>query len=208
VYLAPDGSYSATYPSVRRRLAAGAIDWVLCWVIFLVASIVGGIVQGAGAVSFDAGDRELGVALLLLGQLVVAGPVVAYFAHYWRQGSTLGMRAADIDLVREETGEPPGWSRTIPRAIVACLLALALLNVYLAFGGRVVDEFGRFERVLAVVSAAVAAAGLAAKAWLVVDDRRRSALDRLFGLLYVEEVVYADAGPSPWLDGFRESRSS
>ena len=200
MYLAPDGSYSATYPSVQRRLAAGAIDWVLCCVIFLVASIVGGIVQSAGSVSLDEGQTALGVALVAVSQVIVAGPVAAYFASYWRQGSTLGMRTADIELVQTRTGVPPGWSRTIPRAIVACLLALAVLNVSLAFGGSV-DELSAFERVLAVASLGVAAAGLAAKTWLLVDNRRRSALDRLFGLVYVEELVYADARPSPWLPG-------
>ena len=42
MYVAPDGSYSATYPSVLRRAGAGAIDWILCWVVWLVASIVNG----------------------------------------------------------------------------------------------------------------------------------------------------------------------
>ena len=45
VFVAPDGSYTATYPRLLRRVGAGAFDWVLCWVIFLVASIVGGILQ-------------------------------------------------------------------------------------------------------------------------------------------------------------------
>jgi hypothetical protein len=61
VYVAPGGSYSATYPSVRRRLGAGAVDWVLCWVLLLLASIVGGIVQGVGVTSVEAGG--LGVVL-------------------------------------------------------------------------------------------------------------------------------------------------
>ena len=44
MYIAPDGSFSATYPSILRRIGAGAVDWVLCWVVCLIASIVGGIV--------------------------------------------------------------------------------------------------------------------------------------------------------------------
>ena len=56
MYVAPDGSFSATYPSILRRLGGGAIDWVLCWIVFLIASIVGGIVQGLGKTSYDAGD--------------------------------------------------------------------------------------------------------------------------------------------------------
>jgi RDD family len=204
VYIAPDGSYSATYPSLRRRLAAGAVDWVLCWVIFLLASIVGGIVQGVGVTTIDAGGPgiTLGVALVVLSQLLLAAPIVAYFAVYWSLGSTLGMRALDIELVEDRTGVPPTWKRTVPRAVIAFLIALAVLNVYFAYAGGV-EELGAFERVLVTASVGVAAVGVAAKAWLLVDPRRRSAFDRLFGFVYVEEFVYTDARPSPWVDAGR-----
>lgn len=202
MYVAPDGSYSATYPSIRRRLAAGTVDWILSGVLFLLASIVGGIVQGAGAAIVDGGGPAVaaGVALVVVSQLIVAGPVVAYFAYYWSQGSTLGMRAADIELVQEGTGSAPGRRRTVPRGCLAFLLALATLNAYLYYGGREVVELGGFARVLAVVSAVVAAAGLAAKVLALVDERRRSALDRLFGLVYVEELVFRNEPRSPWAD--------
>jgi uncharacterized RDD family membrane protein YckC len=204
VYVAPDGSYSAMYPSVRRRVAAGAIDFVLCAVVFLLASIVGGIVQGLGTTSLEAGDLGgvLGVVLIVLSQLVVAAPIVGYLAYYWAQGSTLGMRAVDIELVRDETGRAPGWRRTVPRACVAFLVGLAVVNAYFLAIDRPAGGYGAGERVLIAGSLAVAAAGLAAKAWMLVDGRRRSALDRLFGLVYVEELVFTRARPSPWLDGW------
>jgi uncharacterized RDD family membrane protein YckC len=202
VYVAPDGSYSATYPSVRRRLAAGAIDFVLCAVIFLLASIVGGIVQALGTTSLEAGDLGgvLGVVLIVLSQLVVAAPIVGYLAYYWAQGSTLGMRALDIEVVRDETGRAPGWRRTVLRACVAFLVGLAVVNVYFLGIDRPSGAYEAGERVLIAASLTVAVAGVAAKAWLLVDARRRSALDRLFGLVYVEELVYTNARPSPWLD--------
>ena len=206
MYIAPDGSYSATYPSIRRRLGAGAIDWTLCWVVFLIASIVGGIVQGVGVTSLDAGDLGgiPGVALIVLSQLIVAASIVAYFAFYWAQGSTLGMRALDFELVREATGRPPGWRRTVPRAIVAWLIALAILNVYFASSGRPQDDpFNAYERTLIAASVAVAAVGVAAKVWMLVDGRRRSAFDRLFGLVYVEEFVFTHARRSPWAEDTR-----
>ena len=204
MYIAPDGSYSATYPSVRRRLAAGAVDWVLCWVIFLLASIVGGIVQGVGVTTVESGGpgTVLGVALVVLSQLVIAAPIVAYFAFYWSLGSTLGMRALDIELVHDRTGVPPTWKRTVPRAVMAFLIAVAVLNVYFAYSGSV-DELAAFERALVAASVAVAAVGVGAKAWLLIDPRRQSAFDRLFGLVYVEEFVYTDARPSPWVDAGR-----
>jgi RDD family len=203
VYIAPDGSYTATYPTVLRRLGAGTVDWLICGVIFLLASIVGGVVQGVGSASIDAGGAgvALGVALIVLSQLIVAAPVVAYFAAYWTLGSTLGMRALDIELVEERTGLPPTWKRTIPRAIVAFLVGLAALNVLLAYGST--DELGSFERALVGASVVVVALAAAAKAPLLIDPSRRSALDRLFGLVYVEELVYSDARPSPWVDAGR-----
>ena len=203
MYIAPDGSFSATYPSILRRIGAGAIDWVLCWVVYLIASIVGGIVQGVGDTSLDEGGAgtPIGVALIVLSQLIVAAPIVAYFAYYWAQGSTLGMRALDFEVVRESTGRPPGWTRTIPRAVVACLVALAVLNAYLASAGRPEDDqFNAFERALIAVSIGVAVVGLAAKAWMLVDPRRRSAFDRVFGLVYVEELVFTTERRSPWAE--------
>jgi uncharacterized RDD family membrane protein YckC len=134
---------------------------------------------------------------------VIAAPIVAYFAAYWSLGSTLGMRALDIELVHDTTGLPPTWKRTVPRAVIAFLVALAVLNAYFAYSGGV-DELGSFERGLVAASVVVAAVGLAAKAWLLVDPRRRSAFDHLFGLVYVEELVYTAARrPSPWVDAGR-----
>ncbi len=205
MYIAPDGSYSAMYPRLRRRLAAGAIDWVLCWVVFLIASIVGGIFQGVGLASLDAGEPGviLGVTLIVIAQLIAAAPIVAYFTYYWAQGATLGMRAADIELVREETGAPPSWRRTLPRAVLAFLVALAVLNAYFAYAGRDEGDFGALERALIAASVVVAALGVAAKAWMLVDGSRRSALDRLFGLVYVEEFLFVRARRSPWTEARR-----
>ena len=81
MYIAPDHAFTATYPSPRRRLGAGAADWAIASVLFLVASIVGGVFQAVGLVASDAGDLRgiPGSALLLLSQAIVAAPVVGYF---------------------------------------------------------------------------------------------------------------------------------
>jgi uncharacterized RDD family membrane protein YckC len=130
--------------------------------------------------------------------------MAAYFVWFWTTGSTLGMRALDFELVVDATGEPPSWRRAVPRAVVGCLLALALVNVYFAWSGRNDDEpLNGYERALVAASIGVGAAGVAAKGWMLLDERRRSAFDRLFGLVYVEEFVYSDARPSPWVDAGR-----
>jgi hypothetical protein len=36
-----------------------------------------------------------------------------------------------------------------------------------------------------------------------VDPRRRSGFDRLFGLVYVEELVFTHARRSPWAENYR-----
>lgn len=207
VFLAPDGTYSAMYPSVARRLAAGAIDWSLCAVLYLLGSIVGGVFQAVGLTSWDAGDLRgiPGATLLAISQLLVAVPVIAYFAAYWRAGSTLGMRALDIELVRDETGLPPGWGRAIARACVAFVFALAVNNVYLVLGDDLFEGYSTAQRVVIVVSFVLVAFLLAAKATTFVDERRRSLLDRAFGLVYLEELVFtrAEQGPWPWARGVR-----
>jgi hypothetical protein len=202
MFVAPDGAYSAMYPSVGRRFAAGAIDWLLCAVLYLLGSIVGGVFQAVGLTSWDAGDLRgiPGATLLAISQLLVAVPVIAYFAAYWHTGSTLGMRALDIELVREETGLPPGWGRAIARACLAFVLALAVNNVYLVLGDDPFEGYSTAQRAVIVASFVLVALLLAAKATMLVDERRRSLLDRAFGLVYLEELVFSrpDRGPWPW----------
>lgn len=185
-YRAPDGSYTATYPRPLRRLGAGAIDWTICFVVFLIASIVAGVFQ-----VFPSSAVEV------LSQLVVVTPVVAYFALYWRTGSTLGMRAVDIELVQSDTGTPPSLARTVPRACLAFLLAIAVNNAYTVLASEPLDGYSRFEETVITISFVVAGSGLLAKAWLFVDERRQSILDRLFGLLYLEELTFTERSPWP-----------
>jgi uncharacterized RDD family membrane protein YckC len=207
VFIAPDGSYSATYPGVMRRIGAGAIDWSICAILYLLGSIVGGVFGAVGLTSWDAGDLRgiPGATLIAISQLLIAAPVVAYFAAYWRTGSTLGMRALDIELVREETGAPPAWGRSIARGCLAFVLALAVNNVYLVLGGDPFEEYSTVQQVVIVASLALVAFLLAAKAVMLLDERRRSLLDRMFGLVYLEELVFTrvDRGPWPWSRGVR-----
>lgn len=199
-YVAPDGSYTATYPSPWRRLGAGAIDWALAWVLFLLASIVSGVFELAGLVSAEAGDLRgiPGTALVVLAQLLAAAPVVAYFAYYWSTGSTLGMRALDFELVRADTGEPPPARLAVARAVLGFVLFVASYNAYLVLASDPLDDYTGRQQALVDASLAVVAAAAGAKAWLLVDERRRSLLDRAFGLVYVEELVFSRAGRWPW----------
>ncbi|MGH3058613.1 MAG: RDD family protein [Gaiellaceae bacterium] len=210
MYIAPDRSFTATYPSFWRRLGAGAVDWAIASVLFLVASIVGGVFQAVGLVTTDAGDLRgiPGSALLLLSQAIVAAPVVGYFTAYWYTGSTLGMRAVDIEVVTEATGRSPGWPRALARACVAFVIAYAVNTVYLVIASEPLDGYSSLERTVITASVVVVSAAGAAKAWMLVDEQRRSLLDRLFGLVYVEDLVFSRDAPLPWSGPLRaDSRS-
>jgi hypothetical protein len=45
LYISPDRSFTATFAGFRRRAAAAAIDWTICAVVYLLASIPAGVVQ-------------------------------------------------------------------------------------------------------------------------------------------------------------------
>lgn len=209
-YIAPDGSYTAEYPSVRRRAAASALDWLLAYVIFLLASIFAGVFQAIGWSAWTAGDLRgvPGGALLVFSQLLVAAPVIAYFALYWRTGSTLGMRALDIELVEAELGRPPGVVRSVLRACLAFVFAVAANNAYTVLASDPLDGYTSFQRNLVIASFVVTGACIAGKALLLVDERRQSLWDKLFGLVYVEELVFTRTARWPWTFSERaESRA-
>jgi len=93
MYIAPDGSYSATYPGAWRRLGAGTIDWALCAILFLLTSIVAGVFQSLGVTSWEAGDLRgiPGSALIALSQVLVAAPVVVASLLFTRLPETRGL---------------------------------------------------------------------------------------------------------------------
>jgi uncharacterized RDD family membrane protein YckC len=200
-YIAPDGSYTAEYPAPWRRAAAAGIDWLLAYIVFLIASIVAGFFETIGLTTLSGGDLRSevpGTILLVFSQVLAATPVVAYFALYWAAGSTLGMRALDIELVEADTGRPPSPRKTLVRALVAFALAIAVNNVYLVVASEPLNGYSTFQRWIIGASFAVVGLLFAAKAWILLDQRRQSLLDRIFGLLYVEEIVFSRTTPFPW----------
>jgi RDD family len=209
-YLAPDGSYTAEYPPMWRRAAAAALDWLLAYVIFLVASIFAGVFQAIGWSAWTAGDLRgvPGGSLLVLSQLLVAAPVIAYFTLYWRTGSTLGMRALDIELVEGQLGRPPGLLRSLLRACLAFVFAVAANNVYTVLASDPLDGYSGFQRSLVIASFTVAGICAAGKLLALVHERRQSLWDKLFGLVYVEELVFTRTARWPWTFSERaESRA-
>jgi uncharacterized RDD family membrane protein YckC len=204
-YIAPDGAYTAEYPGLKRRAAAALIDWLLAFVVFLIASIVAGIFEAIGFTSYSAGDLRgvPGGVLLVFSQLLAAVPVIAYFTLYWATGSTLGMRALDVEVVEPDTGRPPSRRRALARGCLAFVLATALNNVYLVVASEPLNGYTSFQRDLIAVSFVLVGLTVAAKAWMLIDERRQTLLDKLFGLLYLEEMVFTQAASGPWTTSAR-----
>jgi hypothetical protein len=202
-WVSQDGSEIARYARQRRRALAGAADWAICFVVYILASFPAGIVQTVGRFARTEGAEGLGWTLLVVSQVLVAGAIVAYFAVGLRSGQTLGMRAVEVHARVASTGLPPGTVRSVARAVVGLVFALAFVNVYVGFRG--VDPVGGISDIeqaifeAAVVVALVAATG---KASALVDPARRTLWDRLFGLVFLEDLDSRDpiaVGYSAWL---------
>lgn len=205
VFLAPDARYSARFAAPWRRTAAAAIDWTLCLTAFLIVSIPLGAVQALGAVI--AGDEGGGIsgvvgrAVELLAQAGTLAPAVAYIAVLSATSQTAGMRALDIHLVTEADGRAPRllW-RSLARGLVATFFAAAVYITWLSLIGD--DPIGGFShRDMLVIDAAraICVAAILGKALLLLDSRRRSAQDLMFGTVVIDEVVPAvQHRPGPW----------
>ena len=71
-------------------------------------------------------------------------------------------------------------------------------ETYVTWTSDPLGEYSTAERIAITVSVVLVSLLLVAKTWMLVDGRRRSLLDRLFGLVYVEELVFTREGTLPW----------
>jgi uncharacterized RDD family membrane protein YckC len=197
-YVDPEGTYLAVPAPLWRRGLAGAVDWTLAGVAYLIALIVAGVVQ---AVAGAAGDTSASVAFWIT-EIAAAGVIVAYFAALLASGHTLGMRALDIHVRSFAQGEAPGRVRALLRGLLGLALATAALNAYSYLGGEpLVGELSEFEQTAGRVSVVVAAAAGLGQLWMLVDSEGRTLWDRLTGLVVVEDIMpttMPDRLWSPW----------
>jgi uncharacterized RDD family membrane protein YckC len=197
-YVTPDRRASGAYATPARRVAAGAIDWTICFVVYLVVSIPAGVIQIGTSV--DETAEGMG---FVLGQVIVAAALVGYWAGYLRTGSTLGMRAVGIETVVTATGRDPGWARSLLRAGLAVGFAASTYLAVMAATGDRTDAWSSGQELLAdVVTAAalVAAVGKLPMLWTT----RQTLWDRLLGLAVVDALVPTAPGSvayDRWLEG-------
>jgi uncharacterized RDD family membrane protein YckC len=197
-YVDPEGTYTAAAAPLWRRGLAGAVDWVLAGVAYLVALIAAGIVQ---AVAWVAGDVP-GTIAFWITEIAALGVIVAYFTGMLASGHTLGMRALDVHVRASVEGGPPSLARAFGRSLLGLVFATATLNAYSYVAGEPpLGELTALEEAAGRVALAVVAVAAAGQAWMLLDREGRTAWDRLTGLVVVEDILptsVPDRLWSPW----------
>jgi uncharacterized RDD family membrane protein YckC len=207
----PAGRYIARFATPWRRVVAAAVDWGICYVLFLLVSIPLGMVQTVGAVSRDAGDLGgvPGHVVLVAAQLLIFASIVAYWTILLPTSHTFGMRVMDIRVVSRRTGRGPSYAVAVIRGAIATLIAAAVYAVYLdrtTVAERELDETSLF---LLDVSYAVTGAAVLSALVMLATPSHRSILDRVFGSAVLDELESTEPKLGPWgpVDAFDTSNS-
>lgn len=209
-YADPANRYFARFASPWRRVAAAAIDWTLCYVLFLLVSIPLGMLQTLGTVSREAGDfgGTPGHVLEIAAQALTVVAVVAYWAILLPTSQTYGMRLADIRKVSVRTGRGPSHVAAVGRGAIATVVAAAFYAVFLnttAFDKG--QELDSTSQRLLDISYALVAVGCVSALTMLATPTRRSIFDRIFGTAVLDELEAPAPRLGPWgpLDAFDTS---
>jgi uncharacterized RDD family membrane protein YckC len=210
-YADPANRYVAAFASPWRRGAAAAIDWALCFAIFLVVSIPLGMVQTLGTVSREGGDLGgvPGHALQLGAQVLMVVCVAAYWAILLPTSQTYGMRAMDVRSVSVRTGKGLSYLVAAFRAAVTTVMGAAFYAVYLNSTDYATSaELDETSLRLLDISYVLVGIGCFSALMMLVTPTRRSLFDRLFGTAVLHELEAVAPRMGPWgpLDAFDTSR--
>jgi hypothetical protein len=209
-YVDPADRYHARFASPLRRAAAAAIDWALCYGLFLLVSIPLGMVQTLGTVSREFGDLGgvPGHVIQVVAQVLMLVPVVAYWAILLPTSHTFGMRAMDIRAVSMRTGRGPSYAVALIRGAIATVMAGAVYAVYL---DRTAFDYSReldsTSQLLLDIAYVLFGVGCASALLLLVTSTHRSLLDRIFGSAVLDELEPTVPHLGPWgpVDAFDTS---
>lgn len=209
-YTDPANRYLADFAYPWRRAAAAAVDWALCYVIFLLVSIPLGMLQTLGTISREGGDLGgvPGHVLQVVAQMLIVVPVVAYWAVLLPTSQTYGMRLMDVRLVSMRSGRGLSYVVAIVRAVVATVMGAAFYAVYLnstAFDKG--DELDGTSLLLLDIAYVLVGVGCASALVMLVSRSSRSLIDRLFGTAVVDNLDATSPRLGPWgpLDAFDTS---
>jgi uncharacterized RDD family membrane protein YckC len=185
-YVDPSGAYTASHAPLWRRGLAGAIDWGLAGVAYLVALIVAGVFQAVG----DAIGGSVDSVVFWISEVAAVGVILAYFTGFLASGHTLGMRALDIHVRSGATGQPPGLGRAFLRSLLGLGFAIGALNAYAYLQGTSpVGELTSVQEAVGRAAVGVVVVAAAGQLWMLADPSGRTVWDRLTGLVVVEDIV-------------------
>lgn len=207
----PANRYVARFASPWRRAAAAAIDWTLCYLLFLLVAIPLGMLQSLGRISWEAGDfgGEPGHVLFVLAQVLTVVPIVAYWVVLLPTSQTFGMRATGTRIVSVMTGRGPAYRLALMRGAISTVLAAAFYAVYsnvTAFDKG--EELDSTSQLLLDGSYVLVGVGCLSALVMLVTPERRSLVDRVFGTAVLDELEATAPRMGPWgpLDAFDTSR--
>jgi uncharacterized RDD family membrane protein YckC len=199
-YADPSHRYVAQFAAPWRRAVAGAVDWGLCYVIYVIVSIPLGVVQAVGTTSREDGDLGgvPGGIAVVLAELLSFAPLIAYFAVLLPTSQTFGMRLMDIRSVSIRTGRALSRRMSIVRGISATAMAVGVYIVFLRETSFEKEELDRLSRVVFDAASLLAALGGVSALVMMVTPTRRSLFDRLFGTAVVDDLEAVVPIIGPW----------
>lgn len=201
-YADPANRYFARFANPWRRGVAAAIDWALCYGLFVLVSIPLGMVQTLGTISREAGDfgGVPGYGLQIGAQVLIVLAVVAYWAILLPTSHTFGMRVMDIRIVSMRTGRGPSYVAALVRGLVATVMAAATYAVYLdrTTVNDLGEELDTTSQLLLDASYVLFGLGALSALIMLATARHRSLLDRVFGTAVLDELEPTVAHMGPW----------
>jgi uncharacterized RDD family membrane protein YckC len=197
-YSPADGAYRAVAAPLWRRGTASGIDWLLAFVLFLIASYPLGMIETLG----DAIGGPFGRILYYGSEALALAIVPTYFAYFLASGHTLGMRALDIHIFSHGSGREPRVVQAVARSLLALLFFYCSFKAYtLVRGFHGPEGLTSREELWRDVSLTIAGVAILGNFWKLVDPDGRTIWDRVVGLVVVEDVVPATMPGrlwSPW----------
>ncbi len=200
LYADPANRYVAGFGPPWRRTLAAVVDWGLIYVSFVIVSIPLGTLQAIGAVSLEDGDLGgiPGGILVVVTQLLIPAPAVAYFAFLLPTSQTLGMRLSDVRVVASKTGRGPSFARALVRGVTSTILAAAVYAVIqysTSFDKPTLDRASTYALDVAYV---LAGAAFLSALTMIVTPTHRSLVDRLFGTSVLDDLEAVAPHMGPW----------
>ena len=154
-----------------QRLGARVVDWVIMASLAVVPVIISSFLAFGWLFSDIDGelDNWLIVASAAILAALLCGLALYEVAMTARKGQTVGKQAMGIKVVRADSGEVPGWGRSVVRWFIPVAFSFACC----------------------VIAVAVGVLELVCLAWIVYlsmlwDKTRRGWYDKIAGTLVIE----------------------